>query len=209
MPGHVAVPAIVTGFRAFPGVPANPTAVLVDHLAACPSLLPANTRLALLDVAYHSAPAAIDALLEQPPAALVLTGYSHLATGVTLEACATALCAADKPDALGHLPAPLAGEVLATGANLSHLAALLEQAGIPASISHDAGQYLCNFAYRHALARVAERGWATQVLFVHLPALAGTPLAGQSAACLPLTDMARAVATIVAALADKDYSPPV
>lgn len=205
----VTAPAIVTGFRAFPGVPANPTQVLVDHLAAHPALLPADTRLALLEVAYQTVPAAIDALLEDQPAALVLTGYSHLATGVTLETCATALCAAGKPDALGHLPVPLAGEVLATGADLPALAALLSAGGIPASLSHDAGQYLCNFAYRHALARVAERGLATQVLFVHLPALSGTPLAEQSAACLLLEDMTRAVSLIVAALTDKDYSPPV
>lgn len=74
------------------------------------------------------------------------------------------------------------------------------------AISHDAGQYLCNFAYRHALEQVAQRGLPTRVLFVHVPALAGTPLAETSAASLPLEVMARALAAIVGELA---YSPPV
>ncbi|MEO5706724.1 MAG: hypothetical protein ABIT10_12485 [Alteraurantiacibacter sp.] len=192
--------AIVTGFRAFPGVPDNPTQVLVEHLSAHPALLPQGTRFALLEVAYRSIPAAIDALLDERPAALVLTGYSHRATGVTLEACATALCAADKPDVLGELAVPLEGDVLTTGAALTALAATLAETGIAAEISYDAGQYLCNFAYRHALVQVARRGLTTQVLFVHLPALADTPLAAEAAASLPLADMARAVALIVEGL---------
>lgn len=200
---------IITGFRAFPGVPDNPTQMLVEHLATDAALLPHGTQLALLDVAYQSVPAAIDALLAGQPAALVLTGYSHLATGVTLEACATPSCAADKPDVLGHVPAPLAGEVLATKADLPKLGALLSRANIPVTISRDAGQYLRNFSYRHALSRVAQLGIGTRVLFVHLPALTGTSLAAQSAASMPLADMARALSLIVAALADSDYSPPV
>lgn len=180
----------------------NPTQALVEHLSAHPALLPEGAQLALLDVAYQSTPAAIDALLDMAPGALVLTGYSHRAAGVTLEACASALCAADKPDVLGHVPAPLNGATLSTQADLPALLALLASARIPAEISHDAGQYLCNFTYRHALQRVAERGLATPVLFIHLPALAGTPLAAEAAASLPLADMARAVASIVAALRD-------
>lgn len=181
-------------------MPANPTQALVEHLSANPALLPSGTRLALLDVAYQSAPAAIDGLLDLMPAALVLTGYSHLATGVTLETCATALCAADKTDALGHGAPPVAGDTLTTCVDVSALAALLVQAALPAQISADAGQYLCNFTYRHAMAEVTARGLATQVLFVHLPAISGTPLAAEAAASLPLADMAWAVALIVGRL---------
>ncbi len=192
---------MVTGFGAFPGVPENPTQALLAHCTADPASLPPGTRLALLDVAYQTVPAAIDELLGLAPAALLMTGYSHRATGVMVEACATGFCAADKPDALGHLPANLAGDTLFSPANLSALVALLTGTGIPAAISHDAGQYLCNFSYRHALARVAERGLATQVLFVHLPAISGTALATGSAASLPLGEMTRAIRLIVADLA--------
>jgi pyroglutamyl-peptidase len=198
-------------------VPANPTQALVEHLSASPALLPSGTRLALLDVAYQSTPAAIDGLLDQFPATLVLTGYSHRATGVTLEACATTLCAADKPDVMGYVAAPLAGDALTTPVDLTALAATLVAAGLPAEISRDAGQYLCNYVYRHALAQVAARALSTQVLFVHLPAISETPLAAEAATSLPLADMARAVALLVEQMqagcwcgAEREgHSPPV
>lgn len=190
-------------------MPDNPTQALLAHCAANPDLLPPGTRLALLEVAYASAPGAIAALLDPAPAALVLTGYSHLATAVTLEAYATGFCAADKPDAMGQRPSSAIAETLATGADLPRLVTLLQGAGIPATISQDAGQYLCNFTYRQALALVAERRLHTHVVFVHLPAISGTALAGSAAASMPLATLAQALALIVAGLARVPYSPPV
>ena len=95
-------PAVLTGFRAFPGVPDNPTQALVEHLAANPDRLPSGTRLALLDVDYRSVVPAIDVLLGPMPDALILTGYSRHATAITLEAQASGLCAADQPDVSGQ-----------------------------------------------------------------------------------------------------------
>lgn len=198
-------PAVLTGFRAFPGVSENPAQALVGYLSGTPQALPQGTRLALLDVDYRSVGPAIDALLADPPAALVLTGYSHLAEGVTLEMQASALCAPDKPDAGGFVPQPAQGPTLQTGIDLTRLQPLVERHA-PCRISHDAGQYLCNFAYRHALSRAVDHGLPTQILFVHLPALSGTPLAAQSAASLPMQAMAAALARIVHALAG--HSPP-
>lgn len=196
---------ILTGFSAFPGVAHNPTQVLIEHFTAHPHTLPAGTRLALLDVDYRTVGPKLDALLADPPAALVLTGFSAQATAITLEAQASGLCAADKPDVGGFVP-PFADMLpLCTGIDLAHLHTVVGRHA-PCAISHDAGQYLCNFAYRHALDLVAQRGLPTRVLFVHVPALAGTPLAEISAASLSLEVMARALAAIVGELA---YSPPV
>jgi pyroglutamyl-peptidase len=197
--------AVLTGFRAFPGVSENPTEALISHIAGQPHLLPPGTRLALLDVDYRSVGPAIDGLLADSPAAIVLTGYSPLAEGVTLEMQASAMCAADKPDAGGFVAQPAQGPALRTGIDLARLQPLVERHA-PCRISRDAGQYLCNFSYRHSLARVMERGLPTQVLFVHLPALSGTPLAEQSAASLPMDAMVAALAGIIHALTD--HSPP-
>jgi len=182
-------------------VPDNPTETLVGYFAAHPHELPAETRLALLDVDYRTVGPAIDRLLADKPAALVLTGYSARATGITLEAQASASCAADKPDATGFVARPDPAPVLATTIDLARLqAAIAPHASC--TLSQDAGQYLCNFAYRHALAEVAARGLVTRVLFVHLPAIAGTPLAATAAASLPLTVMAGALARIARELAE-------
>lgn len=200
---------MLTGFRAFPGVADNPTEALLAHLAGQPDLLPRGTRLAMLAVEYRTIGPALDGLLDDGPddgpAALVLTGYSHRATGITLEAVATALCAPDKPDVTGFVAVQGEGPALATPIDLGALQATIAPHA-PCSISDDAGQYLCNYAYRHALDRVATRGLATRALFVHLPAIAGTPLAAGSAAALPLDVMVDAVARIAWELAG--YSPP-
>ena len=196
---------VLTGFGPFPGVAHNPTQALVEHFAAHPEALPASTRLALLDVDYRTVGPALDALLSDRPKAVVLTGFSAAATAITLEAQASGLCAADKPDVGGFVPDLADGAMLCTALDLDRLHALVEWE-TRCTISHDAGQYLCNFAYAHALRQVALAGLATPVLFVHVPAITGTPLAETSAASLPLDVMARAVALIMAELA---YSPPV
>lgn len=195
---------VLTGFRAFPGVPDNPTQALVEHFAQRPALLPADTRLHLLEVDYRTVGPALDALLAEPPAALVLTGFSAQASAITLEARASHLCAPDKPDVCGYVPRLPDAPALQSTLDLPRMRALVERTA-PCAISHDAGQYLCNFAYRHALDRVARRGLATRVLFVHVPALAGTPLAESAAASLPLDAMASALAVI---LRESAYSPP-
>jgi pyroglutamyl-peptidase len=194
---------VLTGFGAFPGVPDNPTQRLVEHFRQDPSDLPVGTALHLLDVDYRTVGKQIDALLHKPPRALILTGYSNLATAITLEARAHGLCSPDKPDAMGHIP-PKAATVptaLHSTANLKTLSDALAAENLPAKVSHDAGQYLCNFSYRHALQRVDERGFSTQVLFIHLPALSNTPLADEAAASLPMESMVRALSCITRELA--------
>lgn len=178
----------------------NPTQALVDHFRSNPRLLPNSALLAMLDVDYRTVGPAIDALLALAPAALVLTGYSGRAEGITLEAQASALCAADQPDAAGFVALPQAAPTLSTAIDLVSLQSVIARHA-PCALSQDAGQYLCNFSYRHALARVTAQRLPTQVLFVHVPAISGTPLAETAAASLPLNQMATALAQIARELA--------
>ncbi len=189
---------VLTGFGHFPGVPDNPTQRLLAHLAQNPQLLPQPHRLALLDVAYQSAHAEVDGLLDPAPDALVLTGYSAKAKALTLEARATSYCAPDQPDICDFIPAQLAEPAppITTNAPLAALSIRLKEAGIAVETSQDAGAYLCNYSYHHALSRVEERGLATKVLFVHLPALESTDLAHSAAGTISEDDAVRALALI-------------
>jgi pyroglutamyl-peptidase len=158
-----------------------------------------------VEVGYAAVPPALEAILADPPAALVMTGYSGLATGLRLETRAHGFCSPDRADAFGLRPEP-AGEVRdyleQLAADLPAIAGQVMQAGIACSISHDAGAYLCNHIYHQALHRIAHCGAGTLAAFVHVPAISGTPLAAASAGSMPLVEMARGVALIATELAN-------
>ncbi len=194
---------ILTGFRAFPGVADNPSQRVIEHLAARPPASPPDLLFHLLDVDYRQVGARIETLLDHAPKALLLTGYSNLATAITLERRATCLCAPDKPDVTGHVPDALPGEAaLETALDLGRLRQCVIDLGIAAEISHDAGQYLCNYSYHFAMREAARRQLETQVLFVHLPALTASDLADSAASSMELETMARALSALATVLAE-------
>ena len=193
----------LTGFGAFPGVPDNPSARLLEAMRTA-DLLPSGTRFRLIEVAYAAVPPAIEEILADPSAALVLTGYSACATGLRLETRAHDHCSADHADAFGFVPR--------TGSEIRHyrdqlradlpgIAARVAQAGIDCTLSDDCGAYLCNYSYHLALGRIAALGLNTRAVFIHIPAIAGTPLAQTSAGAMPRETMARGVAMVAHALA--------
>jgi len=196
---------VVTGFRSFPGVADNPSQRVVEALEGTPGLLPANAECRLLDTAYAAIPPALEAILADPPAALVLTGFSALAEGFKLERRASDLCSPKFADAAGFFPQGAPGASIDLrengGCDFAAIEAALLAEGFPCELSDDAGQYVCNNAYHIALTRIAALGLPTRAVFVHLPATAGTPLAMTSASALPLPEMARGVALIARLLA--------
>jgi len=195
---------VVTGFRRFPGVADNPAQALVEALQAAPELLPEGAECRLLETAYAAISPALDAILADPPAALVLTGYSALAHGFKLERRASDLCSPDFADMRGFRPAPRSGEAVdlrESGVDLAALEAALLAEGFACGQSDDAGQYVCNSTYHNALARIARDALPTRALFVHLPAIAETRLAETSACAMELDEMARGVALIARLLA--------
>ena len=190
---------VVTGFRAFPGVPDNPSQRIVEYFRTEPGLLPGGADTLLFDVSYDTIDAEIDAVFADPPAALVLTGYSRRAAGIVLETLATDVCDPDRPDAAGF--APLEGTRSQTrcsneAVDFERLASALSAQGLPGVLSQDAGAYLCNRSYLLAMRRIAELGCATRAIFVHIPAIADTPLAAESARPMALEDIAAGIATI-------------
>ena len=193
---------VITGFRAFPGVPDNPSQHLVEHLARTPGALPDESVCELLDVEYGTVGEAVERLLDGKPRALVMTGYSRHVAAITLESCAHGHCATDQPDAAGHVHVVANDErVRETDIDLTALAQVLEGEGIVARLSRDAGAYVCNYTYRRALDGIAERNGKTSALFVHIPAIEGSDAARESEGALSLDLMTRAIGIVARELA--------
>ena len=200
---------VVTGFRAFPGVPDNPSQRVIEYLQAHPEMLPEGAETRLFDVSYDSIEGDIDAVFADPPATLVLTGYSRRADGIVLETLATEACDPGRLDAAGFAPVGQSEEPSACmneAVDFGRLSSALAERGLPCVLSRDAGAYLCNRSYRLAMQRIAERGCATRAVFVHIPAIAGTPLAGESARPMALEEIAEGV-TVVARELEEGVSP--
>ena len=195
---------VITGFGQFPGVPENPSHAVIDALRGTPGLLPASASCRKVEVSYAAVPPALDAILADPPAALVLTGFSRSAKGLRLETRAHDYRSPDHEDAFGYRPDAGAAPryyMEQVRADLPAISCTVSQAGIACGLSDDAGAYLCNHIYHAALSLIVERDLLTLAVFVHLPAIVGTPLAKESAGAMELKTMARGVALIARELA--------
>ncbi len=195
---------LVTGFGPFLEVEENPSQLLVEHLRREPAALPQDTQFAVLDVDYARAEAQLAHLLADPPALVLLTGYSRRAEGITLERRATYEFTTSRPDNAGHVPASVSREAIDNDdLDYAGMQGLLGSRGIAACQSRDAAGYLCNYTYRRTLETIADRQLSMQALFVHLPAISGSDLADSAAAHMPLGDMAQAIALIAEKLMEK------
>ncbi len=198
---------VVTGFRPFPGVRENPSALLVESLRGHPDWAHeagVDLRTSLLDTVYSGLREQIEKLLAEVPTALVLTGYSAIASGLKIETRATSLCSPAYADASGWTPPPNLDPVRssANGAiEFDRLLDALDFAGVPAGMSDDAGEYVCNHAYWHALDLIAQRNLITRALFVHLPAIEEMRFPPPGTGAIALATMQRGLAVILRELA--------
>ncbi|MEQ8433697.1 MAG: hypothetical protein RIA71_05605 [Oceanicaulis sp.] len=160
MPG-----ALLTGFGPFPGAPVNPTKAVIAKAAA-----PDRARTLVLSTQYDAVPGVLDAAAREKPDVVVMTGLAAAADRVRIEILARNQIPPGRPDASGKafdggVIEPGGPEVLETTADLPALFAALQRADIEYEISRDAGGYVCNFAYFHALKRFG----AARIVFIHLP----------------------------------------
>ncbi len=175
---------LVTGFEANDPRSSNASAVLVEALkAGLPELHQATggaeVRTKLMPGNTTALATSLDAAIsEQPrPTHLLLLGQAPGRNRVTLERLATNLRDFVTPDRHGNLPrgvpimegAPAAFR--STWPDQERLVARLNTVGIPAAISNDAGNHLCNQLLYLALHAAAGRGHACAVTFMHVPVL--------------------------------------
>jgi pyroglutamyl-peptidase len=168
--------ALITGFGPFPGAPTNPTQALVRELARRRSRVPGVRRLAhVFATTYAAVDGELPALLARArPDALIMFGLAAHTRQIRIEMRARNVLNRLVPDAGGHIPAT---GVIAADATAHlplrvpapRLVAALRAAGLPAALSTNAGNYLCNYLSWRAAEAARCGGTPRLVAFVHVP----------------------------------------
>jgi pyroglutamyl-peptidase len=197
---------LVTGFSAFPGAPANPSAAIVTRLlrrhARRFRLHGIRLQTAVLPVVYDEVMRELEVLVAHThPDAIVHLGLASRRKQVSIETRAVNRITTLHPDAAkrraaartvraGGLPAlrsPLATPWLVT---------LMRRTGVPTHLSIDAGDYVCNQTLYTSLAS----GGAPAV-FIHVPRLARVRRDSAASAQITLTALTRAIEAALVAIA--------
>ncbi|MFP4519326.1 MAG: hypothetical protein ACLFQ5_07720 [Oceanicaulis sp.] len=198
--------ALLTAFGPFPGAPVNPTATIIKRAAlSAPPGVQVETR--VLNTEFQTVPAALaDA---GAPDVVVMTGLAAGADRLRVELIARNEVRAGRPDAGGRsfeagVIDPGAPGALTARADVDALLTALAEAGGAFEVSRDAGRYVCEFAYFHALRRFT----GARVVFLHLPMTqtafdAGHFLNGEGPSRLPLMAEDEAARLVSAALASQ------
>jgi pyroglutamyl-peptidase len=165
---------LITGFGRFPGAPANPSGVIATRLARRrrPALAATRRVAHVFPTCYAAVDRELPMLLaRETPAAVVLFGLAGRARHLRIEEWArnrlSAFPDAERRRPAGRIIAPLL-PARRTNAPISRLVAAVRATGLVAVRSRNAGGYLCNYAYWHALGGERRPGGPV-VIFVHVP----------------------------------------
>lgn len=201
---------LVAGFGRFPGAPKNPTAALVARLGRRRRVARGDTRVVahVFATEYAAVDAELPALIaRERPDAILLFGVATKAKRLRIELMARNRRSTLFPDAGRVRPArstiaPGAPSWHVTRAPVIRLAAAARAVGVRPIFSRNAGRYLCNFAYWHALESAARGQGPRLAVFVHVPPLPLTPRPRRKKPTRHLTaaDLARAGEAIAIAL---------
>jgi pyroglutamyl-peptidase len=179
---------VLAGFGPFPGVPFNPSAVLVGELAR-------RRRPALADIVctthvFATSYAAVDRdlpkLFAEKPDLVLIFGVAGRRQYLSVETRARNALSVLYPDVSGLRPARGTIErgepgALRGAAPFAQLLGAMRPSGFPARLSRDAGRYLCNYAYWRALERARETADARSIRPHSLyQTAASTPVAPQN-----------------------------
>lgn len=163
---------LLAGFEPFGGETINPSEEVARGLAASGATGMTLTT-AVVPVVFGEDVERVWPLWDAfGPDLVLLLGQNAGAAGLQIERFAHNL--KRERDGESHRESPiLPGGPLAYAASLpvTELAARLRASGIPATVSRDAGDYLCNHLMYQALHRAALREEPTRVGFIHLPFL--------------------------------------
>ena len=165
---------LLTGFGPFPGVPFNPSAVLIKALAGRqrPAFAGITRTTHIFATAYEAVDHDLPKLFAQKPDIVLMFGLAGSRRHVCIETRARNAVSLLFPDASGHraergLIVPHGQSALRGNAPFADLLGALHGSGIPSRLSRDAGRYLCNYLYWRALERAD--GGSALVQFIHIP----------------------------------------
>lgn len=157
---------LLTGFGPFGEHEINPSAEIVKRVRP-----PANIKLrkAIIEVNYDKVNQSYLKYLDKRKPDLILNmGYSELAPTLQLEQYAHNRATDSKPESTKTFKVNNQGSRrLRTRVDLPKLVKKICKKNVPAAVSVDAGQYLCNYLYYLSLEWSRKHG--SNALFVHVP----------------------------------------
>ena len=165
---------LLTGFEPFGGEKVNASWAAAQHLDGwCGEGFSVVAR--ELPCAYDVCVAELKRAIESlRPAALILTGQAARRTMVCVERLARNAASMTMPDNRGIIrgrAAPPPGPAwLETAAKIGQIARAIRSSGVPARVSMNAGDYVCNHLYYGTLALLRESLPVRPAVFIHLPA---------------------------------------
>jgi pyroglutamyl-peptidase len=165
---------LLTGFGPFPGAPDNPTGPLIRALA--PRLRREGLRVSthVFETTYKAVDRDLPRLLKRiKPDALLMFGLAGKARALRVETKARNRIAR-LPDASFAIPKSRKISVepttsLPIRAPRTALLHAAKTGGLPARLSVNAGDYLCNYLYWHALIAAAKENGPGKAAFIHVP----------------------------------------
>lgn len=166
---------LITGFGAFPGAPFNPTTALAARVAGAARRRGVACVAHVFETRYGAIDRQLPALIAaHRPDVILMFGLAADRQQVCIETLAHNRLAASSPDAGGAVPqraviAPGAAPRRRGRAPFGRLVTVARASGIAAAPSTDAGDYLCNYLYWHALGAAAKPGGPRLAVFVHVP----------------------------------------
>ena len=188
---------LICGFGAFPGMPDNPSARIVERLDR-EAWAPAGwtTAFATIPTTWTGAfEAIVTARQDASAVAVLVIGVAPGAAALRVETLARNHCGEARPDAAGadrtgpaisaHGPAVAPATIPAQA-----MVAAIAAEGLPVEMSQDAGDYLCNFVFYRLVTEVA----STPAAFLHVPPV------GVDGAAPSLDDLERGAKAVATAL---------
>jgi pyroglutamyl-peptidase len=166
---------LITGFRPFPGAPANPTAALATRLARAGRRRGIDCVAHVFATTYAAVERELPRLIAaHRPDAILMLGLAPRRAHVSIEVFARNRMSVWFPDASGVVApraAIAAGMSAATRgrADFSRLLAAARATRVKTLLSRDAGNYLCNYVYWRALEAAAAPDGPRRAVFVHVP----------------------------------------
>ncbi len=196
---------LLTGFGPFPGAPFNPTGELVRRLVRIRRPFLADVRLVthIFRTSYRAIDDELPRLIsELKPDAILMFGLAAGTRTLRVEIRARNAISALVRDAEGHLS--FATSIVSGGprtlrfdAPAHRLARAARAARVPASLSRDAGRYLCNYLSWRAIEMATKANGPRLVSFVHVPNPRRLPARRCASRRLGMTELVRGAQAIL------------
>jgi pyroglutamyl-peptidase len=168
---------LVAGFGPFPGAAKNPSGQLALLVARSRRVAASGAKIigAIIPTVYQEVFSTFtDVLKIEKPDAVLLFGLAGSRPFMRIETRAMNVVSSLHPDAAGeksvnHSLVAGSPQILNARAPVHHLLKVARGTGAEAKLSVNAGRYICNAAFFHALDAARKTGEPKLVAFVHIP----------------------------------------